>query len=123
MTDWKKERRKVVSHSMDFSLPHSMLYRMVKNPDAVILRNTTVNVNRHSTTLYNLPQSKLRIEMKQEAEILTNTMYSKLYEMLKNPEAVILRKTTVTTYISVIQYIHHKCNDIHYTDTIHTLHT
>ena len=41
MTDWKKESRKVVSHSLDFSLPHCMLYRMVKNPEATVLKKHT----------------------------------------------------------------------------------
>ena len=42
MTDWKKESKNVVSHSFDFSLPHCMLYRMVKNPEATILKKHTV---------------------------------------------------------------------------------
>ena len=45
MTDWKNDRRKVVSHSIDFSRPHSMLYRIVKNAGAMTLKKTTEDEN------------------------------------------------------------------------------
>lgn len=41
ITDWKNDKRKVVSHSFAFSLPHSKLYRIVKNPAEVMLKKHT----------------------------------------------------------------------------------
>lgn len=41
ITDWKKDKRNVVSHSLAFSLPHSMLYKMVKNAGAITLKKHT----------------------------------------------------------------------------------
>ena len=45
MTDWKKERKKVDSHSSAFSLPHCILYRMVKNPDPITLKKHTEKIH------------------------------------------------------------------------------
>ena len=44
MTDWKNDIRNVVSHSLAFSGPHSMLYNMVKNPGTIILKTVTEKV-------------------------------------------------------------------------------
>ena len=41
MTDWKKDRKKVLSQSRDFSLPHCMLYKIVKKPGATMVKKTT----------------------------------------------------------------------------------
>ena len=45
MTFWKKDMRKVMSHSLAFSAPHSMEYRMVKKPDPAMLRKHTEDAN------------------------------------------------------------------------------
>ena len=48
-TDWKNERMKVCSHSRDFSLPHSMLYRMVKKPEPTMAKKVTTKWPNNAT--------------------------------------------------------------------------
>ena len=53
-TDWKKESTNVESQSSDLSLPHSILYKMVKNPLATTLKNTTVRQRIKSVNFKNM---------------------------------------------------------------------
>ena len=41
MTDWKKDSRNVLSHSLALEEPHSILYRIVKNAGAMMLKKHT----------------------------------------------------------------------------------
>ena len=43
MTDWKKERRNVVNHSLALVAPHSILYKIVKNAGTITLKKHTEN--------------------------------------------------------------------------------
>ena len=40
-TVWKKDSRKEASQSMDLSWPHSILYKIVKNPDRIMVSTDT----------------------------------------------------------------------------------